>query len=329
MISKSSLCRIVDRIRLSRQAAISCFTTALILPSVSCAPLDAPESAPAMLWTPDQTDLLFTSNHEGNSELYLLKAGEDRFRNLTKSEVQENWPVWSPRGDQILFQSRANGNLDIFVMYADGTDVRQLTYNPAHDYVPTWSHDGQRIYFASWRLEEGEEKPQVHFYVMNVDGSDQQRLAIDSPETSGPLVSSPDGSLLAYSKRAGEGLSIIRLRDAATGIERDLVTPNGYVGAPSFSPDGNRLAFYVQQGENAKIFTYDITSDAITAIVSTGRNYEPKWSPDGRWLMVTISSSAEDQDLDLWLFDTEGTAPPRPLIDTDGRTSEGHWRTRP
>lgn len=329
MITESYLRRAIDRIALSRQPIVCGLATALSLPMIACASLEAPQSAAAISWTPSQSDLLFTSNHEGNSELYLRRAGAESFINLTNSAAPENWPVWSPSGDRILFQSRVDGNLDIFVMNADGTNVQQLTDNPAHDYVPTWSHDGRNIYFASWRVEEGDAEPKVHFYVMKGDGSDQQRIAMDSPETSGPLVPSPDGRLLAYSRRVGEGQSVIRLRQAGTGVERDLTTPEGYVGAPSFSPDGTRVAFYVQQGEVSKIFITDIASGALREIVSTGRNYEPKWSPDGRWLMVTVSSSVEDQDLDLWLFDPEGTAPPMLLIDTETRTSEGRWHPLP
>jgi TolB protein len=329
MITNSSLHRAAERLAFFRQAIPNLFTAALSLPVIACAPPEAPRSAATTPWTPSQSDLLFTSNHEGNSEIYIRKAGDDGLTNLTNSAAPENWPVWSPGGDRVLFQSRVDGNLDIFVMNADGSNVRQLTDNPAHDYVPTWSHDGRQIYFASWRVERGETEAQIHFYVMNEDGGDQQRIAIDSPETSGPLVSSADGQLLAYSRRLGEGRSVIRLRQVGTGVERDLTTPEGYVGAPSFSPDGTRLAFYVQQGEASKIFTAEIASGALREMVSTGRNYEPKWSPDSRWLMVTVSSSDDDQDLDLWLFDTEGTAPPMPLRDTEARTSEGRWRPPP
>lgn len=304
----------------------TCSLIFLLCPIAACAPLNVTGGEPPVGWAPDQSDLLFSSNHEGNSEIYLRKAGAENFVNLTESEAQENWPVWSPDGERIAFQSRVDGNLDIVVMNADGTSKQRLTDNEAHDYVPTWSDDGEQIYFASWRLEEGETEPRVHFYVMNSDGSQQQRLDMDSPETSGPLEVSPDGNLFAYARRVGDGESVIRLRDRRSGFERELNTPSGYVGAPSFSPDGTKLAFYLQQGEISKIYTANISSGELNELVSSGRNWEPKWSPDGRWLLVTTSSTNEDRDLDFWLLRSDGTREPQLFIDTTGRTSEGRWR---
>lgn len=303
--------------------------TFALFPLAACATLAVPNDAGTLEWRPGQTDLLFSSNHEGNSEIYIRKAGAENFTNLTNSQEQENWPVWSPDGRRIVYQSRANGSLDIYVMNADGTGKQRLTDDPAHDYVPTWSIDGQKIYFASWRMEEGDINPEVHFYVLNLDGSQQERLEMDSPGTSGPLQVSPDGRLVAYAKRVGEGQSVVRLRDTQSGIERELDTPVGYVGAPSFSPNGKLLAFHLQQGETSKIFTADVVSGEVNEAVSTGRNWEPKWSPDAQWLLVTVSSSAEDDDLDFWIVRPNGGEQMRLIIDTDGRTSEGHWRPTP
>lgn len=227
-----------------------------------------------------------------------------------------------------MFQSRRNGNLDVFVMNADGSELSQLTDNPAHDYVPSWSADGQQIYFASWRLEEGENEPQARFYVMNSDGSGQTRLDIEPPGTSGPLVASPDGRRLAYASRRSEDGSEIRVRDIGTEGTVSLASPPGFAGAPSFAPDGRRIAYYVHQEESSVIMVADLVSGSAETVLQDGRNWQPSWSPDGQWLVVSASADSEDRDLDLFFVKPEKAGEAELLFDTDGRTSEASWRPR-
>jgi Tol biopolymer transport system component len=60
-------------------------------------------------------------------------------------------------------------------MNADGSGQRSLTRHPAFDANPAWSPDGRKIAFVSNR-DGG-----YGIYVMNADGSGQQRLAQRSP----------------------------------------------------------------------------------------------------------------------------------------------------
>src|SRR5439155_2040177 len=86
---------------------------------------------------------------------------------------------------------------DVWAIDADGTDLTRLTHSPGPDFDPSWSRDGMRIAFRSERSGESE------IWVMNADGTRQRRLAAGlSPAWS------PDGSLIAFSGRAG--LSMIR-----------------------------------------------------------------------------------------------------------------------
>jgi Tol biopolymer transport system component len=60
-------------------------------------------------------------------------------------------------------------------MNANGSGQRSLTRNPAYDADPSWSPDGRKIAFVSNR--DGS----YGVYLMNVDGSGQQRLVQRSP----------------------------------------------------------------------------------------------------------------------------------------------------
>ena len=108
--------------------------------------LTAPAGLAQPSWKPEAADLLFASGRDGNSEVYVLRAGQREWTNLTLHEAGDNWPVWSPDGSRIAFQSRRQGNLDIWVMAADGSNQRQLTTDPADEAQPCWSVGGYIYY---------------------------------------------------------------------------------------------------------------------------------------------------------------------------------------
>jgi Tol biopolymer transport system component len=67
-------------------------------------------------------------------------------------------------------------------MDPDGSNQRRLTFSEGSDSEPVWSPDSSRIAFLSYRdhtvcPEAAWGCPQI--YIMNADGTDQQRLTDD------------------------------------------------------------------------------------------------------------------------------------------------------
>jgi len=101
-------------------------------------------------WSPKEDVIMFTSDRDGDFELYTIRSDGTRLRRLTHVPGNDAHSAWSSDGQWILFSSGRMGFKDemalydgvpqpygeIFAMRADGSDLRQLTDNKWEDASP-------------------------------------------------------------------------------------------------------------------------------------------------------------------------------------------------
>jgi len=94
------------------------------------------------VWSPDGTQLLFSSDRSGNFELYTVEVACIRqpldcsavTRRLTDQPARDISPSWSPDGRHIAFISgRA-----VYVMNADGSHIRPMMDDVLPDQFLVW-----------------------------------------------------------------------------------------------------------------------------------------------------------------------------------------------
>ena len=71
--------------------------------------------------------IAFTSDRDGNSEIYVMNADGSGQTRLTNSPDSEDYPTWSPDGSKIAFVKQNGGVFSINLMNADGTNQTELS----------------------------------------------------------------------------------------------------------------------------------------------------------------------------------------------------------
>jgi hypothetical protein len=120
-------------------------------------------------WSPDSSYIAFTSNRDGNDEIYVMDADGSNQQRLTDNSAIDRQPSWSPDGSRIAFVSNRPDKDEIYVMDTNGSNQQRLTDKPEGDRQPSWSPDGSRIAFVyRWG----------RIVVIDADGSNRQRLSL-------------------------------------------------------------------------------------------------------------------------------------------------------
>jgi serine/threonine-protein kinase len=196
-----------------------------------------------------ESDSAGGSPRAGSSGGTVASGFARKLAQLSFGEGLEEWPAWSPDGTSLAYVAEVDGYRQLFVRPMPGGGERQLTHGRRDHIQPAWSPDGARIAFVRGATATGKLEP-----------------------------SEADGYYF-------EGAELWTL-ELDSGDETKL-SDNAF--NPSYSPDGQRLAFDALLAGGQRVWVSDprgrnprqVTSDSSEAVVHT----QPRWSPDGSKLV--------------------------------------------
>lgn len=226
-------------------------------------------------WSPNGSQVAFTSYMRNNPDLYVVGAGGGRPKRISKHPGMNTGGSWSPDGTRIAVTLSKDGNPEIYIINAStGAIVRRLTNNRAIDTSPTWSPNGREIAFVSDR----QGGPQI--FVMNTDGSNQRRVSMNGNYNTTPTWSPRKGKrILAYTTRDGRKYDIVTL-DIDSGEMVRITQRQGNNEEPSFSPNGHAIAF-ASRGRRSGTGIYIASADGTGKQVKVHKGYATAvdWGP--------------------------------------------------
>jgi TolB protein len=247
--------------------------------------------------------IAFTSERDGNAEIYAMEADGTGPVNLTNNPAVDAFPAVSADGTKIAFESDRDGNTEIYTMNADGSGpVVRLTNNPDWDYEPEFSPDGTKIAFSSYRNAANFES-NFEIYTMNADGTEQTNLTNDSFFDYTPTFS-PDGTKIAFSSYRNGNQDIFVMNADGTG-QTNLTNHRAVDAEPTFSADGTKIAFVSTRDGNAEIYTMNADGSGQTNLTNTPANEQsPTFSPDGTKIAF---SSDRDGNWETYAMNADGS----------------------
>ncbi len=167
-------------------------------------------------------------------------------------------------------------------------------------------------------LFDSYENGTFNIYKVRADGTGLQQLIAGGSE---PALS-PDGSRIAYRMRRDVGGLGIALA-SSTGAYLSTVTEESAAGYPTWSPDGNNIAYNVVPGSQltSQVFRIGVGADNTPIAVVDG--WRPAWQPNGSsFVLFDGCKGGADCGSVLTINAFEGD-PQNPTVITNG--TAGAW----
>ena len=256
--------------------------------------------------------LYFTSDRDGNLEVYSADPKEGTEANLTNSRMDEAYPRVSPDRETVAFVSGSGQDTAVEVMRSDGSERTPVTLRAGVHSDPRWSPDGKRIAY----LVDRAGSPEI--FMASADGTERVLLTTISGDEVGDWAR--NGKSVVFTVLQGELQGIYTRNPDGVNEVRLTDTPDY---SPVWSPDSRRIAFLSTRDGNAEIYVMesDGSSQAVRLTDTEALEYDISWSPDGKKVLFV---SERDGNPEIYILDPNGVEQTRLTYNND-RDDQPVW----
>ncbi|MCZ6677822.1 MAG: tetratricopeptide repeat protein [Candidatus Poribacteria bacterium] len=273
-----------------------------------------------------------TSDNAILQEVAGLVSDAYKVAQLTTGEKDNYSPSFSPDGSQIAFSSFRRDNGEIYLMDLNGQVRQRVTFTTDfNEGAPGFLSDPRSLIYSREPKTSREVKVVLQssgstpiyagIYTTHIFSKVTHELLPVGFGVRAPRVS-PDGRRVVYESNSAGNLELymLDLSDITLEeIDQRAIQPKRITlnevddGAPTFFPDGQRIAFVSSRPENSainrleihQIYTINIDgSDERHVNPNPYDCYNPVVSPDGG--TITFVSSREG-DIEIYTMDADGS----------------------
>ncbi len=212
--------------------------------------------------------LAFTSDQNGNFEIYTMHTDGTRLINLTNNPARDVNPFWSPDSQRIAFESDRDGFTQIYLMDANGSNIIQLTKDKADHSLPRnidggsnpWSPYGSKLLYLQ---QKPEDETIWLLYSIDINTKAKTLLASGRIQLSN-LSWSPDGNFVGYvlndsatpKETFAPGINVVKADSTNNFAINEILSPKESLNYPfyNWSQDGQSIFFtaykHINEGQD-------------------------------------------------------------------------------
>jgi len=214
------------------------------------------------------------------THLFVADTASGDYWALTATSSSEQYPAASPDGRQVAFADQ-HEDYDLVEIGLDGSPVRSVLATSRNESDPAWFPGGNQYAYVTDRSGE----PEV--WLRSRDAGLERPVVTRASFSDATLMISgiavsPDGSRLAYQRRGPSGFKVW-ISAVAGGPAVQLILDDSYQDAPTWSPDGNWIAYSLSRGGRRALAKARVGAGEPPLVLMDGIVYpsNPKWSPNG------------------------------------------------
>jgi Tol biopolymer transport system component len=260
-------------------------------------------------FSPDGTHILF-SRHEGETwKLFVvpLSGGPPQQFARVPLSISATRANWAARTHVVAFTGTSQkGESGIWIIDGDGTNPHQLGLNGLSNqmFYPSWFPSGEQI--------AAMDAKNMVIKRIDVNTGAVSTITDRNKVLTGMPSVSPTGGWIAFAGQEYHGQKYDQTRNIIwiadeSGIARPVEANPGQGRAPTWSPDGKRLAFESNRGSLIglyAIFLINRDGTGLTQITDQDLNADhPVWSPDGSQLAFSARASMWTKDRSIALIE--------------------------
>jgi dipeptidyl aminopeptidase/acylaminoacyl peptidase len=268
--------------------------------------------------------------NERNSDIFRVPFEGGPPVKMTASPKSDVSPRWSPDGLTIAFLSDREGKMQVFTLHAFGGEAEKLTDHDESVSSFEWRPNGKAILFLALeplseqqKEEQKNKEDQIvvddnlrpqHLWLFDIDTKKSEQITKGNCSVLG-FEWSPDGAEILFSA-AEKATAFDRMAHTDIFTVRPGGEPvrayenDGPDNSPSFSPDGQKIAFLSRLGAlnpvgSQSLMLLDRESGGVTNLTQGFKDYISGhfWAADGAGLFF---QGTEGTTAQLYYMDTSG-----------------------
>ncbi len=253
-----------------------------------------------------ETKIYYVKLGGGNKEIWEMDYDGANQHAITHLGTISVSPRVSPDNSRIAFSSLGRDGFQIHMYSLLLGRMVNFPTNGGASFSPAWSPNGKDVAYSSTRSGT----PSI--WITDSNGNLARRVTSFKGGDVSPVYNPKTGSQIAWIS-GRTGLPQLYIMDT-DGSNVSRMTDGGYASSPSWSPNGQFIAFAWNRkyGPGAPggqdIYVMEVATKRWIQLTHDGGRCDfPSWSPDGRHIVYANSADGKDDHMKVWTMLIDGT----------------------